>query len=71
MTYLLFVAPHFHHEVGDAKVLQSLPVSDVLKLGIRHRQTQHGRMGFKNLTGNLWGKQLGKGRQLRINRAVT
>ena len=56
MTDLFLAASHFDHEIGDAKVLQGLPVSDVLKLSISHCQTQHGRMGFKDLTGNLSGQ---------------
>ena len=53
ISYLFLGSAQFHKEVHDAKVLQSLPVADVLQLGILDTEIQHGGMGFQHLTNNL------------------
>ena len=52
-TDLFLVSANFDNKVCDAKVLQCLPVSNVLELGISNVQTQHAGMCLKNLTSNL------------------
>ena len=50
---LFLAAANFDQEVADAKVLQCLPVPDVLQLGVHHAQVQHGRMSLQDMPGNL------------------
>ena len=61
-TDLFLTSSNFDNEVGDAKILQSLPVSDVLEFGIGNVQTQHWSMRLKDLTRNLWRLEVGNGR---------
>ena len=52
-TDLFLATSNLDDKIGDTKILKGLPVSNVLQLGIRHSQTQHGGVGFKNLSSNL------------------
>ena len=52
-THLFLGATLFDEEINDPEVLQSLPVTDVLKFGILHTEVQHGRMGLQDLTHHL------------------
>ena len=54
-AYLFLRSVHLDEEVDDAKVLQGLPVADVLQLGILDTEIQHGRMRLKHLAYNLGG----------------
>ena len=44
--HLFLGPPLLNEEVNDAKVLQGLPVADVLQLCILNTQVEHGGMGF-------------------------
>ena len=54
--YLFLRSVHLDEEVDDAKVLQGLPVADVLQLGILDTEIQHGCMRLKHLAYNLGGE---------------
>ena len=53
MSHLFSASSHFDQEVCDTKVLQRLPVPDVLEFSIDNTEVQERSVSLKDLAGKL------------------